>query len=280
MKLNGKVALITGSSRGIGREIALLFARRGAKVVVTYNNSKAEAQKVADECSEKTDCILVKLDVRNEKSIQDAVDATIKEFKKIDILVNNAGVLSMKSFHSQSFKEIDEQIQTNLVGAMKMTSVVLPHLEETKDAFIINVASMAGKQAFDELVPYYASKFGLRGFTQALAHELPDFIKVYSVNPGLTATEMTNFKGIEPRLVADVIAQVVEGKINKDSGEDVDVEDYYEGNKKKLGGDKLEEEEEYSEESEEDAEAEENGGEDEEGSKNPPSGSDKEITYV
>lgn len=274
MKLTKKVALITGSSSGIGRETAILFARRGAKVVVTYNKSKKEAEEVFEKCSELSECLLIKLNVRDDKSIHEAIEKTIEHFKGIDILVNNAGVASVKNFDKQSFKEIQEQVEVNLTGAMKMTSMALPYLEEQKEAYIINVASMYGKEVDSEIAPYCATKFGLRGFSQALAKELPNMIKIFSVNPGLTATQMSNFKGIEPRLVGDVIAQVVEGKINKESGSDVDVDDYFEGNRKKLPASNEKAEEEGDEEElEEKDEA-----DDEEGGVSPPKGN--KAAYV
>ena len=99
----------------------------------------------------------------------------------------------------------------------------MPLLSKQKTAVIINISSGAGKQGYSDLTTYCATKFGVRGFTQALAQELPENIKVYSVNPGMTSTQMTNFQGINPRKVADLIVRTIEGRLNIMSGGDVDV---------------------------------------------------------
>ena len=142
----------------------------------------------------------------------------IKKFSRIDILINNAGVIFWKSLSEQSFEEIEAQLRINLEGLIKMTKACLPYLKSC----IINIGSGAGKSAHAILSAYCATKFGVRGFTQAIALEHPD-LKVYCVNPGMTATQMTNFRGRMPEEVAEVIINTAKGEYQVPSGGDVDV---------------------------------------------------------
>ncbi|MBI4116150.1 SDR family oxidoreductase [Candidatus Pacearchaeota archaeon] len=244
MDLKDKVVLITGSSQGIGKETALLFAKQGANVVVTYNKNKKGGEDVFKECKKIKGALLANLDVTNDESIKNCVEKTIDKFGAIDTLVNNAGVLFNKDFVEQNANEIELQIDTNVKGLIKMTKAVLPYMQGQNSGIIINIASAAGKNAYAGLSAYCATKFAVRGFTQALAKELPKGIKIYSVNPGLTATKMTNFQGVNPKKVAEVILKAAEEKINVESGGDVDVwkyvleqkpSDAYHGVKRRIG---------------------------------------------
>ena len=223
MELKNKVVLVTGSSQGIGKETVIAFSEKGAKVIITYNKNKKMGEKVLKECGKQSEGILIHLDVKNEKSIENAFEKIKKEFGKLDVIVNNAGVINWGDFSKQNKEGIDNQIETNLTGLIKTTKVFLPLLSKQNEALIINISSAAGKQAYGDLIVYCATKFGVRGFTQALAQELPEKIKIYSVNPGLTATQMTKFQGVNPRKVADLIIKATEGKINVDSSRDIDV---------------------------------------------------------
>ena len=118
MELKNKVVLVTGSSQGIGAETALLFAKEGANVVVTYNSNRKKAENIFKECKKCKDAFLVKLNVDDEKSIKECVEKVVDKFGTIDILVNNAGVLVWKNLMEHSNKDIDFQINTNLVGLM------------------------------------------------------------------------------------------------------------------------------------------------------------------
>ena len=226
MKLKDKVVLITGSSQGIGEKTALEFAKKGANVVVTYNSNKEKAEKVFEECNKLNEAFLIQLDVRNENSIKECIEKVIDKFGAINILVNNAGVFTNKNLMIQSSKEIDLQIDINLKGLIKMTKAILPFMKEQNESMIINISSTAGKNTWEEISVYCATKFGVRGFTQALAKELPENIKVYSINPGLTATAMTNFQGISAKKVAKIIIKVAEGEIKPDSTKDIDIDKF------------------------------------------------------
>ena len=223
--LKNKVVLITGSSHGIGKETALLFSRERAHVVVTYFKDKKAAEKVLKECKElgSPDPLLVKLNVKDTGSIKDAVKEIVGKYKKIDILINNAGVISWEHLKDQKYDDIEDQVRTNLEGVIKVTRAVLPHITET----IINIASGAGKNGYEGLTTYSATKFGVRGFTQALAKEL-EHLKIYAVNPGMTATRMTNFRGTPPVRVAAIILNTALGKYPVESGDDLDSWDYEE----------------------------------------------------
>lgn len=224
MDLKDKVIFITGSSNGIGKETAVEFAKRGGKVVVSYNNSEEDGEKVLKECEKFSEVLLLRVDVKSEDSMKEAVEEIINRSGGIDILVNNAGILLIKPFAEQTLGEIENQVFINLLGVMKMTRLFLPHLEKRKEAIIVNVASIYSKVASDEVVSYCATKFGVRGFTQGLAQELPNNVKTYCVNPGLTATRITNFEGVSPKKVAEVIVDVCE-KSDKESGSDIGIPD-------------------------------------------------------
>lgn len=221
--LKGKVVLITGSSIGIGRETAYKFSQKGCKVVITYYKDKKEGEEVAKKCLDAgaSEVILLQLNVMENASIKNCVKRVIEKFKSIDILVNNAGIVVWKQLREQTLEDIENEVRTNLEGLIKMTRECLPHIKEA----VINISSGAGKDAFAGLSTYCATKFGVRGFTQAIAQELKG-IKVFSVNPSSTATRMTNFHGTEPKNVAEIILKAAKGEIKADSSRDVDVWEY------------------------------------------------------
>ena len=178
--LKNKVVLITGSSLGIGKEAAFKFAKEGCKVIITFYKDKKEGEKAAGKCLElgASGVLLAQLNVMDNISIKNCVKKAVQKFNHIDILINNAGVVVWKNLKEQSFKDIEGESRTNLEGLMKMTRECLPYIKEA----IINISSGAGKSAFASLSTYCATKFGVRGFTQALAQELNE-IMVCSVNP-------------------------------------------------------------------------------------------------
>lgn len=223
VSLHAKVAFVTGSSRGIGAETALAFAKEEMNVVVTYYEDAIHAEDIAIACQKDgaADVLLTQLNILDNHSIEEAVNAIINRYEKIDILVNNAGVLVERPLAEQSLEDIELQIRTNLEGTIKVTKICLPYIKDT----IINIASGAGITAYAGLAPYSATKFGIRGFTQALAQEL-DNIEVYAVNPGMTATAMTNFQGIPPEKVAEVVVKAAKGEVNAYKERDVNVWEY------------------------------------------------------
>lgn len=221
--LKDRAILITGSSIGIGRETAYEFAKEGCKVVVTYYQDKKEAEEVAEKCLAigAADVLVTQLNLMDDDSIRNTVKTTVERFGEISVLINNAGVMVHKRLKDQSFKEIEDQIRTNLEGMMKMTRESLPYVKDT----IINIGSGLAFEGQENATSYCATKFGVRGFSRALSKELPQ-IKVYAVHPTGTATRMNNFRGkMPPEKVAKVILNTAKGEYKVDSGGDVRVEE-------------------------------------------------------
>ncbi|MDO8538111.1 MAG: SDR family oxidoreductase [archaeon] len=219
-ELKNKIVLITGSNTGIGKATALKFAQEKAIIIITYLKNKQQAKETSKECKKlgASVCEFINLDLRKDKSIRDCVKLVIKKFGKIDILINNAGTFVWKPFNEHSFKEIENLTRTNLEGLMKMTNACIPYIKYS----IINISSIGGKQIYKNMAVYTATKFGVRGFTQAIAKENPN-LKIYCVNPGTTATQMTDSEGMSPEVVAQKIIDVIKEKITVKSGEDIDI---------------------------------------------------------
>jgi NAD(P)-dependent dehydrogenase (short-subunit alcohol dehydrogenase family) len=217
--MRNKIVFITGSSNGIGAETALLFAAEGAKLVITYHKDRKAAEMTAQRCKEAgaTQVIVAELDMADDASIDAAVKKTVSMFGEVHVLVNNAGVAVYKKLQDQTYAEIHAQLAVNLEGLIKITRAFLGFVKET----IINVGSGAGHTGYAEMTTYCASKFAVRGFSKALAEELADR-KVYCVNPGLTATRMTGFRGTPPQDIAGIILKAAKGEFNLPSGSDLD----------------------------------------------------------
>lgn len=219
-----KTVLITGASDGIGKESAIDLAKSGvSNLILTYNQNMSEALETKEECERygAEQVFLVKLNLLNSKSIKECFDLVKSNYSSIDILVNNAGTVKWKYFREQSFEEIEDQVRTNLEGLMKITNIFLPLVNEK----IINIGSGAGKKSHKKLSTYSSTKFGVRGFTKTLALEEPQ-LSIYTVNPGMTKTKMTDYQGESLEKVAKVVSDTVKGNISPHSGEDIDVEDH------------------------------------------------------
>lgn len=192
MKLKNKIAIVTGSRRGIGRSITLELAKEGAKVVVSDIDLK-ECQNVCDEIKKiGSDAIAVKCDVSKKRDVDAMVKKTIQKFKRIDILVNNAGVVLMKPFVQMTEKDWDFVLDINLKGVFLCTNAVAKQMVKQKGGKIISIASIAGEVGFMNTSAYCASKAGIINLTRELAMELsPHNINVNVVAPGVIATKMT-----------------------------------------------------------------------------------------
>lgn len=218
MDLEDKKIVITGASKGIGQATAIEFSKRGAELILTYRKDKKGMKKTLKACKKnKVKVKSYKLDVSKESSIKNLR----KKIKDVDILINNAGVIAWKEFDKHKKSEIDNQIDVNLKGLIKMVHEFQDDIEKNK-GMIINVASGAGKSAYSSMSVYCATKFGVRGFTQALDKELSRGQAIV-INPGTTKTQMTNFSGTPVEDVAEVIVKTALGKIEPDSKRDVDV---------------------------------------------------------
>ena len=218
-----KVVFITGSSSGIGKETAFCFARAGWKIVVTYHTKAEDGQRVGEECKKfgATDVLVEKLNVADDNCLQITVRNIITKFGKIDILVNNAGILAQKPLLEKIFEDIEEQIDTNLQGPIKLTQLCLPHIKEG----IVNIGSRLGFVSRKNLAVYSATKFGMRGFTKGLGQEFPQ-LRIACVNPGLTATSMGNAGGADPAVVGGLVYKVAVGEIRVKQGGDFNVFEY------------------------------------------------------
>jgi len=223
--LSGRAVLVTGASIGIGRAVALQFAAAGCRLALTYFEHRVEAEEVAQRCRGlgARDVITVSLQLADDDSIRTLFETVIDRFGSLDILVNNAGVVVWKPFLEQDFGELETQMAVDLMGVMKMTWVFLPMVSDA----IINVGSSASSHGTATLAPYCAAKWGVRGFTQALALEHPDR-RIICVHPGRTATRMNDMQGMPPERVAEVVLRVARGDIEVEPGGDVDVREYAE----------------------------------------------------
>ena len=223
-----EVVLITGSSSGIGAATAYRFAKANYRIVITYRGDKSAGEYVLKTCLEKgaPEVLLAHLDVTNDESIGKLIEQITKKFTKVDVLINNAGRLVAKPISEIKPEEIDAVIRTNLTGLIKLTRACLPFLNRS----LINIGSTAGLQGFKDHTIYAATKFGVRGFSQSIAAERPDLL-VYAVNPGLTATKMTDWRGIKPERVSEIIFRAATGEYRSPSGSDINVNDYLHGNR-------------------------------------------------
>lgn len=217
-----KIILITGGSRGIGKETAKYLSEKKHGIIITYNNNEKEARETKKICLEKGAKFvdIVKMDVRDKLSIEAAMEYVKNEYKEISKLVNNAGYAVWKYFYDQSIEDIEKQVRINLEGLIKVTHYFLPLTEEE----VINIASGAGKRPHLKLSTYSATKFGVIGFTKNLAVE--GGIKSYSINPNMTQTDMTNYQGEPVEDVGKVIGQIINEEIPTENGSDIDVKDY------------------------------------------------------
>jgi 3-oxoacyl-[acyl-carrier protein] reductase len=193
MRLKGKVAIITGASRGIGSAIARAFSKEGAKVVINYNFSEEKATQLAEEIKKSGgEALAIKADVSKPDEVKQLVKKTVDRYGTVDILVNNAGVLFDKTFLDASEEIWDKTIDINLKGAYLCSKEVAPIMLKQKKGRIINISSNSGlyHPSAMTLVEYVASKAGMNGLTKALALKLGPYINVNAICPGRIETEM------------------------------------------------------------------------------------------
>lgn len=194
MKFNGQAAIVTGASRGIGREIALKLAEEGAKVVVNYSGSKEKAEAVAAEIIAKGgEAIVHQANVANADEVKGLVDATMAAFGSVDILVNNAGITRDNLIMRMKEEDWDAVIDTNLKSVFLCTKAVSRQMMKQRSGSIVNVASIVGVAGNAGQANYVASKAGVIGLTKTTAKEFAArHIRVNAVAPGFIETEMTD----------------------------------------------------------------------------------------
>ena len=188
MKLKGKVALVSGSSRGIGKAIATSFAKEEASVIITYKNNEELAKKVVEDFS---DFLIVKLDVSKRESIKNVVKKIMKKYNRIDILVNNAGINKPADFEDVTDRDWDLIMTTNLKGPFMLTQEIFPIMKKQRFGRIINISSVSGQYGGPRTVHYAVSKAGLIAFGHCLARFCAPYkITANNIAPGLITTEM------------------------------------------------------------------------------------------
>lgn len=187
-----KIVIITGASRGIGREIAKRLAKKGLNVIANYNKSKEAAKELKSELEQEgIEIDIVKADVSKREEAKKLAKYALDKYGKIDVLINNAGISEYKLFTDETDEDWNKIINTNLYSAFAMSQEVIPNMIHNKDGLIINMSSAWGVVGGSLEVIYSVSKAGMDGLTKALAKELgPSNIRVNSIAPGMIYTKM------------------------------------------------------------------------------------------
>lgn len=192
MKLQGRVAVITGASSGVGYETARLLAREGALVAAAARRRDKLEWLVGEIAGEGGQALAIPTDVTSSAQVARLVDSAFNLFGRVDILVNAAGVIMkiapLEQFSDQEFRTV---VDTNLTGAFYTSRAVIPHMKRQRSGTIINISSRVGKLGVANIAPFCAAKFALSGLSQALGHELrPSNIFVTTLFPGMINTDI------------------------------------------------------------------------------------------
>lgn len=188
-----KVVLVTGGSRGIGKEVALKFAKEGYNVVTNYVSDKTDKEKLQKEFEENgVKALVLKADVTKKEDVENLVSKAIAEFGKIDVLVNNAGITRDNLLIRMPEEDFDKVLETNLKGTFLVTKAVTKYMMKKRYGSIINLSSVVGVAGNAGQSNYSASKAGIIGFTKSIAKELASRnIRANAVAPGFIETDMT-----------------------------------------------------------------------------------------
>ncbi|QEG00766.1 3-oxoacyl-[acyl-carrier-protein] reductase FabG [Stieleria maiorica] len=211
-RVDGRTALITGGSRGIGRAIALELAREGARVAINFSSNEAKAQEVADEISRGGGtCLLAQANIGDAAEARAMVQKVADEFTHLDILVNNAGITRDAMLPRMTDQQWMEVIQTNLGGCFFCTSAAIPIMTSQSYGRIVNISSMNGQVPAIGQANYSASKGGIIAFTRTAAAELVHSgITVNAIAPGYTDTDM--FEAVPPVIQAKIRGGIPMGR--------------------------------------------------------------------
>jgi acetoacetyl-CoA reductase len=214
-ELNGKVAIVTGGSRGIGAAIALDLAKNGVNIVLNYFGRKELAEKMAAEINEfGVEVYIVQADVSISQEATQLVEAAVKRFGRIDILVNNAGITRDSTFKKLTEEDWRRVIDVNLNSVYNTTSAALPYLQESDAGRIINISSIIGQAGGFGQTNYAAAKAGLIGYTKSLALELAKSnVTVNTICPGFIGTEMV--QAIPEKALENIVAKVPQKRLGK-----------------------------------------------------------------
>lgn len=194
MEFKDKVVLVTGSSRGIGRSIAVSFAKEGANVIINYKNSDKEAEVLSEILSTYgNSCMCIKADVSKEAEVKDMIEKIINKYGRIDVLVNNAGIAIDADFEDRKVEDWKDTLDTNLIGVFLTSKYVGKYMKEKGYGKIVNISSTNGiDTTYTYSIDYDASKAALINLTRNLAIEFAPEVNVNAVAPGWIDTEMNN----------------------------------------------------------------------------------------
>lgn len=217
MRLENKVALISGGARGMGAAEARMFAREGAKVVIG-DVLETEGRQVEAEINEVGgECLFLRLDVTSESDWQKAVETAVARFGKLDILVNNAGVVARGVLEDTTSEEWDRVMNINAKGVFLGTKAAIPEMRKAGGGSIVNISSMSGMVGQPNIQPVYnASKGAVRIFTKSAAVQYAkEGIRVNSVHPGAVDTPMSAARQADPEAQTETIAHIPLGRTAK-----------------------------------------------------------------
>ena len=189
MKLQNKVAIVTGGGKGIGREISLGLSKEGAKIVIAEIDIENSNKVIEEIKNNGGDALSIKTDISNENSVKNLISETIKKFSKIDILINNAGTRHVKKLNDHNLNDWNDMLSVNLTGPYICCKAVIPEMKKVGKGKIINFGSIASFMGRPDRVGYVAAKSGVLGLTRALAIDLKGTnINVNTICPGLIST--------------------------------------------------------------------------------------------
>lgn len=193
MTIKNKVALVTGSSSGMGFTTAIMMARTGIHTYASMRNLKKSKTITELASAEKLPLQVIQLDVNDKKSVKEAITKIVTEKERIDVLVNNAGYGLFGSLEDVSIEEMKAQFETNFFGVIRVTQLVLPIMRKQKSGTIVNVSSVGGRIGLPILSAYQSTKFALEGLSESMSYELEPFgIKVVIIEPGAIRSNIMN----------------------------------------------------------------------------------------
>jgi NAD(P)-dependent dehydrogenase (short-subunit alcohol dehydrogenase family) len=210
-RIKKKIAIVTGSSSGIGFETSLLLARNDFYTYVTMRNIDKFKAITNLKQKEKLSLEVLQLDVTSDESVKEAIQKITNEQERIDVLVNNAGYALVGPFEELSIEEFKEQFETNVFGVIRVIQAILPIMRRQRCGTIVNISSIAGKIGFPLTSAYASSKFALEGLSESIAYEIEQFgIKVILIEPGVIKTNFNNNLKIGKRVTIDSNSPYVE----------------------------------------------------------------------
>jgi NAD(P)-dependent dehydrogenase (short-subunit alcohol dehydrogenase family) len=193
MTIKNKVALVTGSSSGMGFATAIMLARARIHTYASMRNLKKSKTITELASTENLPLQVVQLDVNDKKSVKEAITKIVTEKERIDVLVNNAGYGLFGSLEDISIEEMKAQFETNFFGVIRVTQLVLPIMRKQKSGTIVNVSSVGGRIGLPVLSAYHSTKFALEGLSESMSYELEPFgIRVVIIEPGVIRTNIMN----------------------------------------------------------------------------------------